>query len=197
LSVVLESEGIGALDELTLARAAAQGNEEAFELLVNRYRSYIYTVAYNIALHEEDALDITQNVFLKLVEQIGSYAGRGSFRSWLAAITTRESINHQRRPSGREISTEPKILAEVIEASDNHSSPTPAARIEIENRRRLVEGAMGKLSPQQRAIFTLLLVEEMKLKDVAEELGIPAKQASWQLHRALATIREELADEIG
>ncbi|MBI1783530.1 sigma-70 family RNA polymerase sigma factor [Candidatus Sumerlaeota bacterium] len=184
------------MDEEDLIRAAARGEQEAFEVLVKRYRPYIYTIAYNIALNMEDALDITQNVLLRVVEKIGDFNHHGNFRSWLATITIHESVDHRRRPSRREFSTEPQVLAEIVESDGEHTEHHPRSAMEAAERRKLVKETLTRLSPQQRAILTLILFEEMRPKDIAEKLGIPPKQVSWQIHRGLIKIRAMLAGYI-
>lgn len=180
------------MDERYLAAAAANGDQQAFTILVERYRPYIYTIAYKIALHEDDALDITQNVLVRLVEKIGNFNGRGAFRSWLAAIAANEASDFLKRPSRREVSTEPEILEGLSDARQENETSDPRKALDTAQRRRLVEAAMASLSPQQRAIFALRLREDMGPAEIAEQLGLPPGQVRSQLHRAIARIREML-----
>ena len=183
------------MDDKTLAANAAKGDQEAFATLVVAHRSYVYRIAYRIVLHEEDALDVTQNVFERLVRKIGDFNGDGSFRSWLATIAAREAIDHHRRPSRRERPTEPLALEVLADRRREDGDDDPRDRINGAQRRSLVEGAMRGLSPQQRAIFALRLAEGMGPKEIAERLGIPARQVRSQLARAMARIREAVAEE--
>ena len=185
------------MEEKSLAAAAAHGDQEALSLLVERYRATIYTIAFKIVLHEDDALDITQTVFLRLVEKIGDYAGRGSFRAWVAAITAHEAIDFSRRAARRkETPTEPEILDQSPDPRSVSRSADPAEELDRVQRRQLVQEAMGGLSPQQRAIFALRFSEEMGPKEIAQRLDLPASQVRSQLHRAIAKIRRALAEEI-
>jgi RNA polymerase sigma-70 factor (ECF subfamily) len=180
------------LEDQRLAAAAANGDDEAFTILVERYRPYVYTVAYKIVLDPDDALDITQNVFLRLVEKIASFNGRGTFKAWLATMASREAINYLRRPSRRETATEPDVLAEMSDRLRRGEVADPREALDTAQRRRLVETAMADLSPQQRAVFALRLREDMGPKEIAERLGLPASQVRAQLHRAMARIRQAL-----
>jgi len=183
------------LEDNRLAAAAARGDDEAFTILVERYRSYIYTIAFKITLHADDALDITQNVFVRLVEKIGSFNGRGPFRAWLATIAAREASDFLRRPSRRETSTDPQVLASLSDKRQNNRAPDQRDVLDTSQRRRLVEAAMARLSPKQRAIFALRLKEDMGPKEIAQRLGLPAGQVRSQLHWAIAKIRQALARE--
>lgn len=185
------------MEDNRLAAAAAKGDQDAFTILVERYRPYVYRIAYKITLHEDDALDVTQNVFVRLVEKIHYFNGRGKFRTWLATIATREAINRLRSPSRRETSTERQILEGMSEERRSRDTNDPREKLETVEQRRLVEWAMGHLSAQQRAIVALRLSEDMTPKEIAEHLGLPARQVRLQLHRAIAKIRHVLAEKMG
>jgi RNA polymerase sigma-70 factor (ECF subfamily) len=178
------------LEDSHLAAAAAKGDQDAFTILVERYRRYVYAIAYKTTLDEEDALDVTQKVFLRVAKKIGDFKGKGTFRGWLATIAAREAIDHLRRHSHREISMEPEKLANISDQRGNNSSEDPRTVLEASRRLRLVEGAIQHLSPQQRVIFVLRFREEMGPKEIAERLSLPATQVRSQLHRAIAKIRE-------
>jgi RNA polymerase sigma-70 factor, ECF subfamily len=191
-----------ALDDSALAAAAARGDQTAFSLLAERYRAYIYTIAWRIALNEDDALDIAQNVLLRLVEKIGLFGNRGSFRGWLATLTAHEAMSYLRRTSRRmEIATEPGNLGEIAERqhirSNGYGSEKPWEKLEAAHRKAMVESAVESLSPQQRAIFLLRFREDMLPAAIAEQLEIPSRQVRSQLHRAVQRIRETVAEDQG
>lgn len=184
------------MEDARLAADAASGDQRAFEELVTRYRSYVYVIAYKIVLNEEEALDVTQDVCLKLVEKIQDYGGRGSFRGWLGSIAARTAIDSQRRSRRREIAIDGQSL-ERYQAGVLASQPEdPRRRLENAQRHELVEGCMGRLSAQQRAVLTLRLKESMRPKEIARRLDIPEGQVRSQLARAVARVRKALAEEI-
>lgn len=175
-------------DDNALAEAAARGDQSAFDALVLRYRAYIYTVAYNVVLNPDDALDVTQNVYMKLVEKIGAYNGRGSFRAWLGTVAGREAIDFLRR-RGRETVVEPGVLAAIVE--DRQSGSGGELRGELDRRAKLerVARAFEFLSGQQRAIFALMLHDDLSPGEIAARLNIPARQVSTQIHRGMSKLR--------
>lgn len=187
---------------------------------MERYRGYVYTIAYKITLDEDDALDVAQTVFLRLVERIGDFDGRGPFRRWLATIAVRESITHRRRVARRETAFDPAALAEIREGrrdgdggwgvggdeagtagfgagggAAGSSGESPRDRILRLERRDRVEAAMGELSPQQRAIFALRFKEDMDSAEIAERLDLPPGQVRVQLCRAVARLRELVGED--
>lgn len=184
------------MEDKILSDAAARGDQEAFGLLVERHRDFIYSVAYKIALNEDDALDIVQNVYERLVRKIGSYDGNGHFRAWVATITAREAASHLRSPLRRETVMEPGLLAGVSDARQGrHSPPEHEVReaLDASARRRVVAEEMAKLPEQQRAVFALRFVEDMRPVEIAERLGIPAQQVRAQLCNAIEKIRQRIA----
>ncbi len=183
------------LDDGELARAAANGDEPALTELATRYRRYIYTIAYRILLNEDDALDATQETLLRLMRQIGQFDGRGSFRAWVAAIASRQALSLARGSAYRlEIATSPDELSELLEAAEEGGNGDPRQAASAAEERRLVESAMKRLAPQQRAIFALRFQEDQTPTEIAESLDLPAQQVRSQLHNAVARLRELLAD---
>lgn len=183
------------MEDSVLAEAAAKGDQNAFNVLIERYRNYIYTIAYKISLNEEDALDITQNVFIRLVEKIGDYQGQGPFRSWLGTISTRESITYNRRPNKREVSFSPELMTGVIqELVTEEAEPEAVIELRRGERQRELRKAIELLSPQQRAIMLLRLNEGLGPSACAERLGIPAKQVRAQYYRAIVKLRGVLEE---
>jgi RNA polymerase sigma-70 factor (ECF subfamily) len=190
-----EAQGNQYLEDNDLARAAAEGDQDAFAVLVKRHRTRVYAIAFKIVRNEEDALDVTQSVFLRVAGKIGKFRAEGTFRGWLSAIAARMAIDHIRRGSGRrEVLTEP----EVVDRNPAPAGPgkgNPRAVLDRKMRVEMVDRAMEKLPAQQRAVFVLRYREDMKPKEIAERLGIPGRQVRSQLHRALVRIREMVGEQ--
>lgn len=184
------------MEDNQLVERAARGDRDAFAILFERYRRYVYSIAYKVALDVEDSLDITQTVFLKLASKIGQFNGQGTFRGWLATIAAREAIDYTRRPSRRETVTSPEVLEEISEHSSDLNKDNPRKALEAAERRELAELAMVNLSPQQRAVVMLRMAEDMGPKEIAERLGLPDKQVRVQLHRAVKKVRKALQGKV-
>ncbi|MBX3728364.1 MAG: sigma-70 family RNA polymerase sigma factor [Candidatus Sumerlaeia bacterium] len=171
-----------------LVRAAAAGDREAFERLVQDWRSSIYAWCYRVLLHEEDALDATQQTLLRLAERLGTWTGRGSFPAWLRTIAVREALSLARRDKNRPRPLDPEDLDAVAPPvhTDVRERLDRAARLEC------VRDAMATLSPQQRAIVVLRLEEDLKPREIAARLDLPPTQVRVQLCRAMANLRNRL-----
>jgi len=183
------------VDDDQLAVASARGDQEAFTVLMTRYRRHIYSIAYKITLNREDALDVTQNVLLHLGRRIRKYRPTGRFRSWAGVIAAREAIDFLRRPCHREQTAESASLERLSHEGSNRSHGEARQALEAKEQKDLVEEAMKGLSPQQRAIVTLQLSEDLGPAEIARHLGLRAKQVRSQLHRAIQRIRTILERE--
>lgn len=183
------------MDDRELAAAAAGGDQGAFTTIVERYRRYIYAIAYRIVLSEEDALDVTQDVFLLVARKIGDFDGRGPLKGWLATITARQALDSRQRSNRAGEPTEPQLLEDLAGARMEQDWDGAREGLEREQRRARVAAAMEQLSPQQRAIFTLKFREEIGPKEIARRLGLPAPQVRVQLTRAVARLREIVTRE--
>ncbi|MEN6627273.1 MAG: sigma-70 family RNA polymerase sigma factor [Candidatus Sumerlaeia bacterium] len=177
-----------------LAAAAAGGDQQAFEQLVERYRRYIYAIAWRIVMDEDEALDIAQEVLLKMARRIGDWRGDGSFKAWVGAIASRTALDMARKR--RDVPVDPQDWQEADpgELVASSSPPSPREAVQALERRALVAEAMASLTPQQRAILMLRLEEELKPAEIAERLGLKPAQVRSQLSRAVARLRGQLAE---
>ena len=183
------------MEDRQLAAKAMQGDTEAFTILAQRYRRYIYTIAYKITLHEEDARDVTQNVLLRMARSISRFTGPGNFRAWLSVITVHAAIDHQRSAFHREQPVEASEIEQLLEDRSDARNRNPREVYEAAHRMHSVEKAMQQLSVQQRAIFALRFLEDRSPKEIAEQLDLSPGQVRTQLYRALNHIRRILANQ--
>lgn len=173
------------MDDQQLVEQSINGDEFAFGELIKRYRHYIYRIAYKITLHHEDALDVSQNVFLKLANSLHLYQQTYPFPSWLATVTVNASLDYIRK---RNRNIELKQMADV----ENASTSTPCDIHDIlaeEESIQIIEEAMHSLSAQQRAIFTLRFNEDMNNSEIAKQLNLSETHVRVQMHRAIQTLR--------
>ncbi|MCA9442983.1 MAG: sigma-70 family RNA polymerase sigma factor [Candidatus Omnitrophica bacterium] len=152
----------------------------------------VYNLAYRVTLHEEEALDVTQQVFVRLSEKIHLYDGQGCFRSWLSTMAVRMAIDRTRSKSRREIPTSPEIFEDRERVAGREGESHPRAVLERRRTTERVAEAMEKLSAQQRAILLLQLHEDLGPKEIAERLGLPAQQVRSQRARGIEKLKKIL-----
>lgn len=163
-------------DDAELVRRFRGGEGSAFAELVKRYRKPIYNVAYRLTANAQDASEVAQSVFLRVLERIEDYDPSHRFFSWIYRIAINEAIDVARR-NGRE---EP--LEETFDAEDGAAGPQE----DYERRQSAarVRAALGGMSPDDRAVLTLRHYAECDYRDMALILGIEEKTVKSRLFEA-------------
>jgi RNA polymerase sigma-70 factor (ECF subfamily) len=169
-----------------LARAAIQGDGDSLKQLIERYNRQAIVLAYQLVGEWEDARDIAQDGFLKLLTRISGFKGYSSFKTWFFRIIINQSLDvrRKRRRSLRPLSgTDPEDLA----GPDSWDG-------EVEKREALMglETALDELSPNQRAALMLRHYEGLSMKEVAEVLNCAETTARGHVFRALKRVRQKL-----
>ena len=163
-----------------LVRACLAGDSTAYEVLVHRYSGPLFNAAYRITHSREDAVDATQNAFLKGYERLHTFNFAHRFFSWIYRIAVNEALDiagRRRRDAGLELDAPPP-------------APDPAARYAEQERTRLLEQALLELKPRERAIIVLKHVQGMSYAEIAETLQIPEKRVKSRLFEARERLRQ-------
>ena len=174
-------------DQRLISRIQA-GSTGAFEKLFFKYNNYVYKIAYRLLLNHEDALDISQQVFIRVYQNIDRYSERGKFTNWLSRITINETMTFLRQEKSRS----PLNLKHEVQ-SQNQPLPVNWDKMELSQR---IEQALKRLPSQQRIVLVLKYHEEMTLNEIAEELGIALGTVKSHLSRALGSLRRLLGAKI-
>lgn len=166
-----------------------QGDELAWEALVRQYQSRVYAVALQYVRDADEALDLAQDIFVRLYKRLETFQGHETFLPWLMRLSRNAAIDHLRRrkarPPGRDVPAEE-------DPTLTDTRPLPDVDWETQGRRRLVHAAMGKLTETNREMILLKEIQGLNLKEIAEVLGIPVGTVKSRSNRA----RLELAQAI-
>ena len=183
----LTSVEVGSPD-VQLIQRFQEGDLEVFNLLYRRHRDRIYGVICSIVSNPEDALDITQDVFLKAYQALGNFKRASQFYSWLYRIAINCCIDFMRRQSKHAWLSGKPVSDEVF----FHQPIHPAKVLENEEFRHLLHAALPALTPSQRTVFLLRYKEELTLKDIACRLGRSIGTIKAHLFHAHRTLRHQL-----
>jgi RNA polymerase sigma-70 factor, ECF subfamily len=195
-------------DDLTLVRRARAGDQRAFGLLVERYQKKVYAVALGMVKDAEDAMDVSQEAFVKVHRYLDRFKGDSSFYTWLYRITTNTCIDVLRRRaviSSESVEYDDTVQLDLTEAnlgalsSQVDSSPARSAlRRELGEK---LEEALAQLPEKHRAILLLRELEGMSYEDLARTLAIPKGTVMSRLFHARTKVQRLLAgylsDEAG
>jgi RNA polymerase sigma-70 factor (ECF subfamily) len=172
----------------TLVERCRQGDALAWEQLVRSCQGRVYAVAFHY-VGGEDARDLTQEVFVKVYQQLTTYQDQG-FMAWLLRITRNLCIDQLRRRKARPPADD--LVAEDNEWAMPDQAPDPEQSWLTDTRKRLVYDALRRLNGQSREIILLKEIQGLQFKEIAEMLGLPVGTVKSRSNRA----RVELARQV-
>ena len=167
--------------DLRDARLAHEGDTRAFERLYRGHAARVHGLARRMVGHEE-ADELTQDVFVRAWEKLGSFRGEAAFGTWIHRVAINVMLARQetrRRDRGR------------FEDNDARIEVAPVAPRQTESSVDL-ESALASLPEGARRVFVLHDVEGYKHHEIAQMLGITTGTSKSQLHRARMLMREQL-----
>ena len=177
---------------MALALAARAGDSAAFEALVRHTYTETYTLAYRLMGNQEDAQDVTQEVYLRAFKGIGRFRGDAQFSTWLHRITANTAVTHRtRRTKHRHDRLDNELALE-----DRRAEYDPSSSADSNELRQRVESALVELPARLRAVVVLRDVYDLPHEAIAEELGISETAAKVRLHRARRKLRDLVFVEV-
>ena len=176
------------LPDSQLIATFQSGDLSVFNLLYHRHYDRIHGVILSVIYNPEDALDITQEVFLKAYQGLESFNRASKFYSWLYRIAINRCIDHMRRQSKHRV----LIDAPFCEATFHDDLVHPSAALERAEFHRQLRAALPALTPSQRRVFVLRYKEDLPLKAIAHQLGRSIGTVKAHLFHARRTLHDQL-----
>jgi RNA polymerase sigma-70 factor, ECF subfamily len=156
--------------DVALVRAAQKGNMAAFEELVVRHRDKIYARAFSMLRNEDEALDLSQEAWVKAWQRLKQFQGESSFVTWLTRIVINLCLDQLRKQKRQRTESIEQIGDESggVERQMPVVTPNPTARLERDELRQRIDRALGQLSVEHRTVLVLHEFEEMEYKQIAK-----------------------------
>jgi RNA polymerase sigma-70 factor (ECF subfamily) len=184
-----------------IAQAIRAGDSARYEEIVNLFRDRVYRIAWRIAQNAEDALDITQEVFLRAFRALGSWHGRARFSTWLHRIAVNASIDFIRRQAKHRDMTESldDMAPERLAAIERRNAPAeqPRRQAYASELRREIHAAVRRLPSRQRRSFVLRYYHECSIREISAVMAISEGAVKRHLYRAARRLRVDLAARLG
>jgi RNA polymerase sigma-70 factor (ECF subfamily) len=181
-------------EDRQLVMRAKNGDEKAFELLVRKYMRRAYFAALGLVGNHEDALDLSQEAFVKCYRALGRFDERYPFYGWFYAILRNHVLSFLRkRKLRRRTFLEP--AEDVVEWQDPDAD-TPESSLEREEFKEAVWQAIMELDPEHREIIILSHFEGLRYEEIASLLGCPVGTVKSRLYRARAALKEKLTSRL-
>jgi len=189
-----------AADDRKLVRAAQKGDEQAFRELVVKYQRRVYQLALGMTKDPDDAMDISQETFVRVHRYLPSFKGDSSFFTWTYRIAMNLCLDHQRRKGRVErVDAEEGDEAEIEAAMDPPSAALAApqrATLNAELKEKIEEALQG-LSENHRSILLLREVEGLSYEELAKVLGIRKGTVMSRLFHARLKMQKKLREYLG
>jgi RNA polymerase sigma-70 factor (ECF subfamily) len=198
---VKHARAVGWLDidgrEAALVRRCADGDESACSDLVAEHQRMVVQLATNLLGDRDEALDLSQDVFLRVFRTIHRFRGQSSLRTWIYRIAVNQARNRHRfwgrRHRADQVSLDEHVAAHGDTLLGSEATPERAlAQKELANRLYL---ALDGLPFDQRTAIVLREVDGLSYEEIAYSLGVAIGTVKSRLTRARQTLRLELQPE--
>ncbi len=177
-------------------RASQQGDTQAFEELVVRHRDKIYARAYTIMRSEEEAIDLSQEAWVKGWQKLAQFHGESSFGTWMTRIVINLCLDQLRRLKRQRAESIEAIAEESggIERQMPIVAVNPTAGLERAELRQRIDKALGQLSHEHRTVLVLHEFDELEYKEIARVMGCSIGTVMSRLFYARRRLAALLAD---
>jgi RNA polymerase sigma factor (sigma-70 family) len=166
-----------------------KGNQQKYELLVNKYQSFAFTIALRYTKNREDAEELAQSAFVKAYLNLKDYRGDAKFSTWLYTIVSSLCLSFLRK---KKLEIHSLDNEAVFERADVHESSLKADFSEQQSRMSLLNRAMQLLNADDAKVLTLFYTAEQSLDEIAQILHIEPNNAKVKLHRARQRLKETM-----
>lgn len=181
-------------EESEMISRCQQGDQEALKEIFDKYHKKVYRIAYGVVRHREEALDIVQEVFIKLFHSIKNFKGRSQFYTYLYRMTMNTAIDHAR-----------KTGKQFFSSLDEEGSFEPRDELEKGPERLLLQKeleervklAMNRLPAEQKAALIFRDVEGLSYQEMAEAMGCSIGTVMSRLHYGRKKMQELLKEYVG
>ncbi len=182
---------MSAPNDRDLVRKIQNGDQRAFETLLDLYEKKVYRLALRFTGSTSDAEDVTQNIFLGIYRGLPKFRGSSSLNTWIYRIAMNHCMEFQRR---RKMDNLPLQEELALVSTDWREDPVQAAgKQELSER---LEAAIAKLSPLHREVIVLHELQGLTYLEVAASLNVPVGTVKSRLSNAFKRLRELLGNYV-
>lgn len=183
------------MQELEWIRAAAAGDQHAFAHLVAKYQTPVYNLVLRTVQHAHDAMDLTQETFVRAWRGLPQFRAQAQFSTWLYRLASNVCIDFLRAQQHRSV----VCLSEMGEEGQTWEMPDPAPGPESsllrQEHAQQLRRALAQLRPEQRQILTLRAMQGLSYQQIAQVLGLREGTVKSRLARAREQLRVKMQAE--
>ncbi len=187
------------INDAVLIEQYRNGDSTAMERLVLKYQNRIYNVILKICADPDDAAELTQETFVKVIENLNKFEGRSGFYTWTFRIAVNLTLNYCQRNSrlafrslDAEQQDDDQVKQVLKDFLSDDSSPDPATDAQNKELYRIAARTLMGLDETHRAVIVLRDIEGMSYARIAEVLDIELGTVRSRLSRARSKMRDIL-----
>jgi len=174
-----------------------RGDRRAFQLLVERYQRRVYGIAIGMLRKPEDAMDATQEAFIKVFRKLGDFKGDSSFYTWLYRIAVNACIDHcRKRARARTVEYDDGVARTEVEAavplSGNTRPMHPGHALQNAELNEALAAALEQLSENHRTVILLREVDGLSYEEIADVMECQIGTVMSRLHHARKNLQMAL-----
>ena len=166
-----------------------KGDHNAYALLVERYKLYVFTLTFRFTKNREDAEEVSQDIFVKAYRSLADFKGTAKFSTWLYTIVNTTCITFLRK---KRLDVKSLDDERTFEVADSQDSGFRANLVEQKSRLIMVNRAIAMLNPDDAEIITLFYKNEQSLEEISQILGVEVNTAKVRLHRARTRLKDKM-----
>ena len=188
------------LGDAALVEQCRQGDSVAMERLIVKYQNRIYNVVLKICADPDDAAELTQETFVKIIQNLRKFQGRSSFYTWAFRIAVNLTLNYcqrkvrigQRSLDSEESEHNWRARTQLKEFLRDESSPDPAIVAQSRELCDLVHKGLAELENDQRTVIVLRDIEGMSYAQIAGVLNVELGTVKSRISRARGNLKDIL-----
>ena len=188
---------LASAEDKALVTAAQDGSTAAFEELVMRHRDQLYARAFSILRNEDEAVDLTQEAWIRIWRRLGQFQGGSGFATWATRVVINLCLDHLRKKRRRAEESIDQLSEEAggVERFMPSETRNPTERLEQAELRERIDAGLDQLSAEHRAVLVLHAFEGLEYKEIARRVGCSLGTVMSRLFYARRRLAAALNDE--
>jgi RNA polymerase sigma-70 factor, ECF subfamily len=184
------------LEDRGIIERVLEGDREAYGVLVQRYQSKLFAVAFGVLRHREDAREVAQEAFIKAYRNLPGFRRDSSFYTWIYRITLNLAIDFQRKAWRKRETTfeDVRLGPDEINATGPRPMGNPSEKLESKRLAETIHSAIDQLPADQRTAIILREIQGLSYKEIAETMGCAEGTVMSRLYYARKKLQEMLKD---
>lgn len=173
--------------DIDLINETMEGNLQSYDALMIRYQDIVYSIAQSFGKTKENAMDLSQDIFLKVYKKLSTFKEKSTFKTWISKIACNESINWSRK--NKKYAQQEDVEIQAYQIQDNIN---PEDQLLVNENKTLLLRCLFELNTKYRLAVVLRYFENMSIKDIAASMKCSEGVVKNMLFRSIQKMKNSL-----